>query len=124
MKHVALAFVFGGLFSVIAAALRCVAALVVPPELVDPVMLAALGALGAIMYAGGLQQRIEPHAGAGSFLPLNGFSAAVAGAFDRSQAAGQSLGRALFEGFMLLVKVILSGTFVVMVLAAVVHLVS
>lgn len=116
-KSILYAFAFGGMFGSVATLLRGCVAPLVPSMLVDPVTLVFMGLLGAVMYATGVHQRIEKTAGAGSFVPLNGFSAAVAGAFENARNQGKTIPVAFLQGFLLLVKVILSGTVVVMVLA-------
>ena len=116
------AFLFGGIFAVAAALFRMFVSPMVPASLLDPATLALVGLLGAVLYATGIHQRFEKIAGAGAFIPLNGFSAAVAAVFEQTRRSGGSSVQALWQGFLLLVKVILSGTAVVMVTAVVVWL--
>ena len=110
-------FLFGGAFALIALLLHRAIAPLVPAELADPLTLAGLGFLGALMFLLGLQEKIDHYAGAAAFTSLNGFSAAVAGVYFQTRVAGRSVLHAFFEGFMLLLKVILFGSAIVMVLA-------
>lgn len=120
LKAVGFAFLFGGFFALAAACIRAVVAWFAPVALLDQITLALLGLLGAILYAVGVHQRFERVAGAGLFMPLNGFSAAVAGVFEGARRRGETTAAAFWQGFLLLVKVILSGTFVVMVMTTLV----
>ena len=83
LKAVFMAFLVGGVFSIIGQAITMLWLPVIGPD--SPwlgfAILVSMGVIGVIMFVTGLHQKLEPKAGFGLILPFNGFCAAISGAF-------------------------------------------
>ncbi len=91
LKAVFMAFLVGGVFSIIGQAITMLWLPVIGPD--SPwlgfAILVSMGVIGVIMFVTSLHQKLEPKAGFGLILPFNGFCAAISGAFcDASKETG------------------------------------
>ncbi len=93
LKAIFMAFLIGGIFSVIGQAITMLWLPVIGPD--SPwlgfAILVSMGVIGVIMFIAGIHQKLEPKAGFGLILPFNGFCAAISGAFcEASKETGST----------------------------------
>jgi hypothetical protein len=97
VKPLLLAFVVGGIFSVIGEGFTLFWLMIIGPgsPLLGLAIMVSMGVVGAVMFVTGTHQSVEKAAGFGAMLPFNGLCAAIAHMYTLAATSGKSTGAAV-----------------------------